>query len=83
MRIGPITPFVEGAFGAVYTSEDFPPDGTKWNYTQRYGVGLDVRVSEQIELALGYRHMHLSNGKGLGPQNPSYDGDGLVLAVFW
>lgn len=82
-RRGGIAPFVELAFGMLFTTRDFPPDGTPWNFNQRYGVGLDVQVSPRISLAVAYRHLHVSNGKGLVPENPSYDGDGLMLGIVW
>ncbi len=50
---------------------------------QRYGPGIDLRVSERIHLAVAYRHMHLSNGKGLGPENPSDDGGGFMPVIAW
>ena len=83
VRIAGIAPFVEGAFGTLFTTEAFPPDGTAWNFTRRYGLGLDLRITEVSSVAVSYRHVHFSNGKGLVPENPSYDGDGVMLAISW
>ena len=83
VRVRRLAPFVEGGFGALFTTEAFPPGGTVWNFSQRYGLGIDVQITARLELAVAYRHVHFSNGKGLGSQNPSYNGDGVMLAISW
>jgi hypothetical protein len=74
--------FADGGVGMVFTTDAFPPEGTKWNFVQRYGGGLSVHLHEDASLVIGWRHMHVSNGKGFGhPRNPSYDGDGLFAGL--
>ena len=84
MRSGGIGPFVEGGLGMLFTTERFPPRGTVWNFSPRHGFGVDVQISARLNLVVAYRHVHFSNGKGFGhPRNPSYDGDGVMVAISW
>ncbi len=74
--------FAETGFGMVFTNKDFPPEGTKWNFTRRYGGGLTIKIDPDARLVLGWRSMHVSNGKGFGhPQNPAYDANGLFAGL--
>tara|TARA_B100000315_G_C14316184_1_gene468658 strand:- start:44 stop:625 length:582 start_codon:yes stop_codon:yes gene_type:complete len=79
-----IGPFVEGGLGMLFTTEPFPPGRTVWNFSPKYGLGAELDVSVRFNLVIAYRHVHFSNGKGFGhPRNPSYDGNGIVLAISW
>jgi hypothetical protein len=70
--------FVDLGYGMVFTDKSFPPGGTKWNFTRRYGGGLTIKINPDARLMIGWRHMHISNGKGFGhPRNPAYDSNGL------
>ncbi len=43
-----------------------------------------MQISARLNLVVAYRHVHYSNGKGFGhPMNPSYDGDGVMVAISW
>jgi hypothetical protein len=79
-HLGPITPFVEAGPGILYTSDEFPPGGTHWNFTQRYGFGAAIRLNRNLFLGISFRNLHVSNGKGFGhPRNPSFDGTGILV----
>jgi len=70
--------FVDLGYGMVFTDKSFPPGGTKWNFTRRYGCGLTIKINTDAGLIIGWRFMHISNGKGFGhPRNPSLDSNGL------
>ncbi|MCU7937059.1 MAG: acyloxyacyl hydrolase [Candidatus Thiodiazotropha sp. (ex Dulcina madagascariensis)] len=45
----------------------------------RGGPVVRYAIRNDLEIALGYRWMHLSNGQGAGSQNPSYDAQGVNL----
>ncbi|MDX1577737.1 MAG: acyloxyacyl hydrolase [Gemmatimonadota bacterium] len=80
---GPVAPFLEGGAGALVTADPFPPDGTVWNLTYRYGAGLDFALSRSVALSIAFRHIHVSNAQGRVPENPAYNGNGLVLSLGW
>jgi len=76
--------FIDGGLGLVFTSDDFPPGGTFWNLMSRYGAGLSINIKPNMNLGLGLRHIHFSNGKGIGhPRNPAYDGNGVYLGLIY
>ena len=73
--------FVEGAGGFIKFGEPFPPNGTVINGLLRYGAGARVALSRRVAAEAGYRHAHISNGMGLVPLNPSFDGNGAFAGV--
>lgn len=76
------TLFVEGAAGIAFFDDQFPPQGTKLNFTRRYGAGGTFKVSDRFEVMGGYRVAHISNGNGDGaPDNPAWDGHGPYLGM--
>ncbi len=82
IRIWVLEPHVEASTGMVFTTEEFPPSGTIWNFWSRWGAGISIWLSDDVALLVAVRRLHLSNWKGFGhPRNPSYDGDGLTIAL--
>lgn len=74
--------FVEGAAGIAFFDDRFPPQGTKLNFTRRYGAGGTFSLSDRVEVMGGYRVAHVSNGNGDGaPDNPAWDGRGPYLGI--
>lgn len=71
---------IEGSGGIILYTRHFPAGGDIYNFMWRAGPSLEFRVADLWWLGAGYRVMHVSNGQGLGPQNPSYPAQG---AVFW
>lgn len=67
--------------GIVLYSDDFPAGGDIYNFTWRFGGSLSYRVNDRLTFSAGVRWMHVSNGQGLGPQNPSYEGVGFPIRV--
>lgn len=74
---------LEGSGGFIVYSEHFPAGGDIYNFMWRAGLSLEARISARCSLGLGYRVMHVSNGQGLGPQNPSYEARGFSLWFGW
>ncbi|MFC1851269.1 acyloxyacyl hydrolase [candidate division CSSED10-310 bacterium] len=68
--------------GFIVTTEKFPPGGTTYNFITQYGMGLDLTIRENVHLLLGFREQHLSNGKGIGEDNPTYDGAGMYAQLL-
>jgi hypothetical protein len=57
----------------------FPAGGTRWNGMFEAGPSLAWRDAAGGHWTVGARWLHLSNGKGLTPENPSYEGRGVAL----
>jgi hypothetical protein len=84
VRIGPVEPFVEGMVHFLYTAgHPFPAEGTSVNGLVRWGGGVTLRLSERMSLEAGYRAAHLSNGGGLVPYNPAWNGRGGFIGLSW
>lgn len=63
----------------MWYDRPFPAGGLRYNGMFQIGPSLEFTLSHQQSLSLGAHWMHLSNGHGLTPKNPSYEGHGLVL----
>ncbi|MBV8210580.1 MAG: hypothetical protein JO133_11015 [Burkholderiaceae bacterium] len=62
----------------LWYNHDFPSGGRRYNFMWQAGPTLAYAPpSSCLRLSAGYRlWMHVSNGTGLGPRNPSYEGAG-------
>jgi hypothetical protein len=67
--------------GVVLYDARFPAGGDIYDFTFRFGGAVAVTMTPRTAIGAGVRWMHLSNGQGLGPQNPSYEGVGFHLGV--
>lgn len=81
----------ESGGGMIYFLDNFPKPtthdprlGTYWNGTTKYGLGVQINISNKASLFCGARHLHISNGnsKGAG-RNPSHDSNGLFVGINW
>ena len=63
--------------GILLYSEDFPFGGDIYNFMWRMGGTLDWQLNKYDQLNISVLWMHVSNGQGLNPGNPSYDGAGI------
>ncbi len=73
------TLFFENSIGMVFTTKPFPPQGTAYNFIIKRGMGANVKLSNTTQMTFGYRWTHVSNGTGLVPTNPSYNGNGIYI----
>lgn len=75
-----LDPFAELVAGVFVHRDDWPPGGSR--YILRRGVALGLTVhAGPVDVSLGARQQHLSNGQGLGPHNPAFDGWGGFATV--
>lgn len=85
LNLGAARLFAEGSVQILYTSfgsnSVFPAGGTGVNGFLRAGAGLAFDVSPRLTLEAAYHLAHVSNGSGLTPQNPMWNGSGGGLAI--
>lgn len=82
-------PLRMGALGIRWDIEEslllsdrgFPAGGRHYNFM--FETGPTLSLSAGGMWSLGGRWTHVSNGSGVGPRNPSYEGIGVVLAYTW
>ncbi len=85
LNLGAARLFAEGSVQILYTSfgsnSVFPAGGTGVNGFLRAGAGVAFDVSPRLTLEAAYHLAHVSNGSGLTPQNPMWNGSGGGLAI--
>lgn len=82
LRKGPVSTFVDGTLNTAWTpGQQFPDGGSGSNGWVQWGLGVRYDVSGDWAVEGGYRHSHLSNGAGLVPHNPAWNGQGLYLGL--
>jgi hypothetical protein len=81
LRLGPVALGGDAVGSLILYDHHFPPGGDVYNFSWRAGPSLTLRFTDRVAGVAGFRWMHVSNGQGLGPQNPFYAGRGLDLGV--
>jgi len=85
LKLGAARLFAEGSVQILYTSfgsnSVFPAGGTGVNGFLRAGAGVAFDVSPRLTVEAAYHLAHVSNGSGLTPQNPMWNGSGGGLAI--
>ena len=67
--------------GMVWFARAVPdPDERRLNFSLDGRVGLEIRVARELNLAVGYRFNHISNG-GAGPINPGMNSHMFELGL--
>ena len=67
--------------GLLLYDQDFPAGGERYNFMWRVGPSLTYKLNSSYGIGVGYRWMHVSNGKGITAENPSYDAAGFQVQL--
>lgn len=81
VQVGRVRLGIDAAGGLIAYTARFPPGGDWYNFAWKIGPVLSVALHEDLALFTGLRWMHLSNGQGLGPQNPAYEAVGATAGL--
>jgi lipid A 3-O-deacylase len=73
-----LSPDFGGSF--IFYSNKFPYGGDVYNFMWRMGAAVHYHINSRCALNVNVKWMHVSNGQGLGPDNPSYEAWGLGVA---
>jgi len=79
-----MVPYGECGMGVSYVSETYRNSGSRFNWSLLGGLGLERRISDRSQLALGIQWRHLSNGNmwGVGDElHNSNSGTDMVQAL--
>lgn len=71
--------YAETSLHLLWTADPFPAHGSRYNGLIRRGLGISYALGQHHALEAGYRFAHVSNGSGVNPDNPSWDGTGIWL----
>lgn len=78
----PVRPYARLSAGfLLFLDGPFLPGGDFYDFMLGAGGGLEVPVGAQVALFGELAATHLSNGQGVGPFNPAYDGWGALAGV--
>lgn len=69
--------------GLLFPGRPFLPGATWYEAILTFGAGAEAALGEGWAIGAHALVVHLSNGQGLGPHNPAYDGYGLALALAY
>src|SRR5262245_46150363 len=72
-KLGPAAVGVFGEIlgGMMQSAKSVPETGTHTNFTQDTGLGVEIKLTDNVSWISGYRLRHLSNCYAFGPDNPS------------
>jgi lipid A 3-O-deacylase PagL len=73
--------FLELGLGALLSNDDFPQGGTSANFLRETGLGVQFALTETVGVTAGVRQRHVSNGRGLVDDNPSWEGLGGYVGL--
>lgn len=73
-------PYLSTSGGFIVLEREFPDErGTRFNYTFAIGMGIEIGLTSNSSVLIGYRYFHLSNAE-VGMINPGIDSNSLYLA---
>lgn len=56
--------------------------GTRLNGVTKYGLASEMKISSNLFISLGLKHLHISNGNTKGAaRNPSHDSNGIFIGL--
>ncbi len=73
--------FADGESDFIYALPQFPAGGSATNAFLRAGGGAAYRFGNKKWFEAGYRRAHVSNGGGIVPSNPAWNGKGIYVGV--
>jgi hypothetical protein len=81
LQLGRVRLFASLGIGLSYTNADFPAGGTPWDFFLRGGAGASFRISRTNWVEAGFWWTHISNGTGIVPGNPAWQGRGVSVSL--
>ncbi len=66
----------------LYTAH-FPAGGDIYNFMWRLGPSVLYHINDRCSLVMSAKWMHVSNGQGLNPHNPSYEAVGGAIHFIY
>ncbi len=72
----------DNGFGMLWTTNNFPNEGTQFNFSTFYGVSFDYAITEEVAVQVGVRNMHISNAYLFGEnRNPAFNSIGFLIGL--
>ncbi len=77
----PVSLYGEIMGGFMHGNDSVPEEGSNFNFTQDTGVGIEMKLAENVSWVTGYRFQHLSNGNFFNDDNPSQNDHQVYTGV--
>jgi hypothetical protein len=76
----PVRPYMRISAGfLLFPRAPFLPGGDLYDFILGLGAGLEIPIGSQLSVIGDLHATHLSNGQGLGPFNPAFNGYGGIV----
>jgi hypothetical protein len=80
----PLRPYLRASAGTLlFPRAPFLPEGDVYDFILQLGAGLEIPVGTRLALFGDVQAVHLSNGQGLGPYNPAFTGEGVLVGAAY
>lgn len=84
LTVGRLSLYGEIGGGILQGDRDFPPEGTRFNFTYQGGIGVSYHLSDRLDLLVRGSFLHISNGFIEGrDRNPAFNGFGGYVGLLW
>ena len=70
---------LEAGVGPMWATDPVPARGSRWNFFDEEGVRLLWRFGDGSVGSIGYRFVHVSNGRSSGERNPGLNVHALAV----
>lgn len=71
----PVRPYVRMSAGLLlFLQKPFLPGGDFYDFILGLGAGVEIPIGSRLSIIGDLHTSHLSNGQGLGPYNPAFNG---------
>lgn len=70
---------LEAGVGPMWAADPVPARGSRWNFFDEEGVRLLWRFGDGSAGSIGYRFVHVSNGRSSGERNPGLNVHALAV----
>jgi hypothetical protein len=78
----PVQPYLRLSAGfLLFLRGPFLPGGDFYEFILGYGAGLAIPIGARVSVMGDLQVVHLSNGQGLGPFNPAFDGYAGLIGI--
>ena len=77
-----IAPYLELGVGFLYSTQHISEQGSQFNFTPQFGIGMQFSLSDHYALSAGYRYRHMSNAGTAKPNRGIDFNMGLVGLTY-
>ncbi|MCA9251421.1 MAG: acyloxyacyl hydrolase [Phycisphaerales bacterium] len=77
----PVSLYAEILGGMMHGAHSIPEEGSNFNFTQDTGVGMEMKLADNVSWITGYRFQHLSNGDLFNDDNPSQNDNQVYTGI--